>query len=71
MYRRQEQDKFQTRIFLFVMAAAIASGLGSGINYNLVMLVLVPLGFVLCIGLQSYSTLAAGEKVEAQEPIRI
>lgn len=50
MYRRQEQDKYQTRIFLFVMAAAIASGLGSGINYNLVMLVFVPFGLCFAMG---------------------
>lgn len=42
-YRRQEQDKFQTPIFLLVIAVA-ALGWGLGINSNIIMLVLVPLG---------------------------
>lgn len=48
-YRRQEHDKFQAPIFVFVIIAATIFGFGLGINANLIMLGLIP--WALCFSM--------------------
>jgi len=41
-YRRQEDDRFQTPIFVLAITAAAMFGFGWGVNPNLIMLGLIP-----------------------------
>jgi len=71
MYRRQEQRQISDTHLPIRHGSGHRLGIGIRNKLQSCYVGICSLGFVLCNGLQSYSALAAGEKVEAQEPICI
>jgi hypothetical protein len=54
-YRRQEQDKYQTAIFIIAIGGASAAGLILRVDANLIMLGLIP--WALCLAMIISSSL--------------
>jgi hypothetical protein len=52
-YRRQEQDRYQTVIFIIAIGTASTLGLMTGVGANLVMLGLIPWALCLAMVLSS------------------